>query len=275
MRLATVRTPEGTSAAVINEQSATLLDARDVSEVLAGGNFGDLGKGSGGTIPLADVVFETLIPRPRSIWCIGLNYASHVEETGAALPEYPAVFTKMPTALIGAYDDIRMPPASTSEQIDWEAELVVVIGSEVRRANEAEAKAAIGGYTVGNDMSVRDWQLRTTQWTLGKTFEGMSPVGPWLVTPNEFGEVGEQRITCTVDDEVVQDSVVGDLVFKPAMLVSHLSQVTTLFPGDLIFTGTPSGVALFREGQPWIKPGAVIRTHIDGIGDLVNKCVIC
>ena len=273
MRLGTIRRDGDTVAVVVEGDSVTVLSARDVGEVLAHG-LGDISTlRTSQTLPLSSVDFAPLVPNPGATWCVGLNYAGHAEETGVPLPDYPTVFSKMASALIGARDDIQFPPATVSDQMDWETELVVVIGSPIRYADEAQAEAAIAGYTVGNDISVRDWQLRTTQWLLGKTLESSTPVGPWLVTKDEFGPLEGKAITCEVDGKLVQESDTGDLHFKPATLISYISQMTTLNPGDLIFTGTPSGVALSREGQPWLTPGSVVRTHIDGIGDLVNTCV--
>lgn len=273
MRLGTIRRDGDTVAVVVEGDSVTVLSASDVGEVLAHG-LGDISTlRTSQTLPLSSVDFAPLVPNPGATWCVGLNYAGHAEETGVPLPDYPTVFSKMASALIGARDDIQFPPATVSDQMDWETELVVVIGSPIRYADEAQAEAAIAGYTVGNDISVRDWQLRTTQWLLGKTLESSTPVGPWLVTKDEFGPLEGKAITCEVDGKLVQESDTGDLHFKPATLISYISQMTTLNPGDLIFTGTPSGVALSREGQPWLTPGSVVRTHIDGIGDLVNTCV--
>jgi len=273
MKLATVRLGETTAAGVVEGDYVEVLRARDVREVLAGGLEGVASLSTGQRVPIGDADFAPVVLNPSATWCVGLNYAGHAEETGVPLPDYPTVFSKMSAALIGANDDIVMPPEDVSVQLDWEAELVVVVGRSCRFADVDAAEAAIAGYTVGNDVSVRDWQLRTTQWLLGKTLEASSPVGPWLVTKDEFGNIEGKGITCDVDGETVQASQLGDLHFKPAELVSTISQMITLQPGDLIFTGTPSGVALSREGQPWLNNGAVVRTHIDGLGDLVNKCV--
>lgn len=273
MKLATIRFGGSTAAGIVSDDAVEVLDARDVREVLNRGLNGVTALSTGQSIPLAEANFAPVVPEPSATWCVGLNYAGHAEETGVPLPDYPTVFSKMASALIGAHDDIVMPPADVSVQLDWETELVVVIGSPCRFADEAQAEAAIAGYTVGNDISVRDWQLRTTQWLLGKTLESSTPVGPWMVTKDEFGSLEGKHITCEVDGQVVQSSQLGDLHFKPGELVSTISQMITLLPGDLIFTGTPSGVALSRPDQPWLTTGAVVRTHIDGIGDLVNSCV--
>lgn len=273
MKLATIRLGDSTAAGIVGEAEIDVLSARDVREVLDLGWEKAASLSTGQRVSIAEADFAPVVPDPAATWCVGLNYAGHAEETGVPLPDYPTVFSKMSAALIGAHDDILMPPAEVSEQIDWETELVVVIGQACRYADEETAEAAIAGYTVGNDISVRDWQLRTTQWLLGKTLEKSSPVGPWLVTKDEFGPLEGKAITCDVDGVTVQESQLGDLHFKPAQLVSAISQMITVRPGDLIFTGTPSGVALSRPDQPWLTAGAVVRTHIDGIGDLVNTCI--
>lgn len=272
MRLATVLDGDVTRAARLDGDDAVVLDAPDVGALLRMGGRGAAGTAAGRVVPVDGLRFAPLVPEPTHVWCIGLNYASHAEETGVPVPEHPTVFTKMPGALIGHGDDIVLPDPLISEQVDWEAELVVVVGADVRHADEATAAAAIAGYTVGNDISVRDWQLRTGQWTLGKTFESTTPVGPWLVTADEIDDLAGHTITCEVNGATVQQADLDDLVFGPAALIAHLSQAITLRPGDLVFTGTPSGVALSREGQPWLKDGDEVRTRIDGIGELVNRC---
>jgi len=272
MKLATIRWGDSTAAGIVGEWDIDLLDARDVREVLEVGLDRVDSLSTGQTVAIENADFAPLVIEPSATWCVGLNYAGHAEETGVPLPDHPTVFSKMAAALIGAHDDIVMPPAEVSEQLDWETELVVVIGQACRYVDPVAAQDAIAGYTVGNDISVRDWQLRTTQWLLGKTLEDSSPVGPWMVTRDEFGALEGKAITCEVDGSLVQASDLGDLHFKPPQLVSAISQMITLQPGDLIFTGTPSGVALSREGTPWLKAGSVVRTHIDGIGDLVNSC---
>ncbi|MGD6980880.1 MULTISPECIES: fumarylacetoacetate hydrolase family protein [Citricoccus] len=208
----------------------------------------------------------TLIPFPTKVFCIGLNYRNHILETGQELPEYPAVFTKFAQSLTGASDPIEVP--AEDHRLDWEGELCVVIGEPGRRIPEAEAEQHIAGYAVANDVSLRGYQGRTTEWTQGKAWEEMTPVGPWLVTPEEFTEGA--RITTRVNGEVMQDDSTGDLVFDARRLVSYLSDIVTLLPGDLILTGTPAGVALARkdaEGRrPWLKAGDVLETEIEGLG---------
>jgi acylpyruvate hydrolase len=181
------------------------------------------------------------------------------------------VFSKYAIALIGAHDDIWLPGESSA--VDWEAELGIVIGRAVRRASAAEARDAIAGYTVVNDVSMRDWQYRTAQWDAGKTWEHATPVGPWLVTPDEVDHATDLRVTCDVDGERMQDGSTADLLFDPVETVRYLSTICTLEPGDLISTGTPAGVGHGRTPPVYLRPGQVVRTAIEGIGELVNRCV--
>ncbi|WP_413542901.1 fumarylacetoacetate hydrolase family protein [Citricoccus nitrophenolicus] len=208
----------------------------------------------------------TLIPFPTKVFCIGLNYRNHILETGLELPEHPAVFTKFAQSLTGPTDPIEVP--AEDHRLDWEGELCVVIGEPGRRIPASEAAAHIAGYAVSNDVSVRGYQGRTTEWTQGKVWEETTPVGPWLVTPDEFTEGA--RITTRVNGEVMQEDSTGDLVFGAERLVSYLSDLVTLLPGDLILTGTPAGVALARRNddgrRPWLKAGDVLETEIEGLG---------
>ena len=180
------------------------------------------------------------VTRPGKVVCVGLNYRGHVEETGRELPAYPTLFGKFADSLCGPYDDIPLPAAS--DKVDWEAELTVVIGREARGVDAGHALDHVAGYTVANDTSMRDWQNRTLQWLQGKNFEASTPVGPVLVTPDEVDHASDLRISCTVNDEVVQDSRTSDLIFPPDHLIAYISTFTTLRPGDLILTGTPAGV---------------------------------
>jgi acylpyruvate hydrolase len=188
-----------------------------------------------------------VIPRPGKVVCVGLNYRHHILEMGRGLPEYPTLFAKFADVLIGPRDPIRLAPESSAA--DWEAELAVVVGRTVRRADEKGASAAIAGFCVLNDVTMRDWQYRTTQWLQGKSFEATTPVGPALVTPD--GLPGGVRpalpITGAVDGETVQKADTSDLVFDPVALVRYISTIMTLRPGDLIATGTPGGVGHARK----------------------------
>jgi acylpyruvate hydrolase len=210
--------------------------------------------------------YAPVVPRPAKIFCIGLNYRSHIEETGEKIPEYPTVFTKFARSLTGPYDSIEVPVED--HRLDYEGELTVVIGSGGRRLKGDAAAAAIGGYTIGNDVSMRGWQGRTSEWTQGKAWEASTPVGPWVLTPDEFEEGA--RLTTSVNGEVVQDAPTSDLVFSPVDLVEYLSAMITLEPGDLIMTGTTAGVALGRRNEqgrhPWLKSGDVVEVAIEGLG---------
>ena len=272
MKLATVRVDGGLRAARIGSNGAALLDAGDVGELLADPNWRARADAPGLWLSTDELDYAPLIPRPDKIICIGLNYRSHIAEMGHGDPAYPTVFAKYRAALIGAHDDIVLP--AVSDMVDWEAELAVVIGTPTRHAGRDAAAAAIAGYSVLNDVSVRDWQNRTTQFLQGKTFESSTPLGPWLVTPDEPGATPgpSQRITCTVDGEVVQDANTGDLLFDVPTLVSYLSAVLTLLPGDVIATGTPAGVGAGRTPPRFLDDGQIVGTSISGVGELRNRC---
>ena len=271
MRLATIRTGAETRAARIDGDRVVELDVPDVGTLLASGvDPRDL-SGAGPVHDLDAVDLAPVVPRPDKVLCLGLNYRAHILEMGHDLPDHPTVFAKYAVALIGARDDIWLPPES--EAVDWEAELGIVIGTPVRRADPTEAAAAIAGYMVVNDVSMRDWQYRTAQWDQGKTWEHATPVGPWLVTPDEVDGARDLRVTCTVDGEIVQDGRTADLLFDPVATVQYLSTVCTLVPGDLVSTGTPAGVGHARVPPVYLRSGQVVRTAIEGIGELVNRCV--
>src|SRR5438477_5645516 len=235
MRLVTIRTPDGTRAARLDGDRVVPLDAPDVAAVLEAGtvNVADAGP----AVDAADADLAPLIPRPSKTICLGLNYRSHIEEMGAELPKHPTLFAKFPAALIGARDPIRLPDASKA--VDWEAELAFVIGRRVRNADADEAANAIGGYTICNDVSMRDWQWRTSEWLQGKTWEGSTPLGPALVTPDEVDHASDLLLRCEVDGEVMQESRTSDLLFEPADIVRHVSPIVTLEPGDVLPTVTP------------------------------------
>ena len=271
MRFATIRVGNGTRAARVDGDRVVELDAPDVGALLASGIDPRDAAPAGPVHDVEAVDFAPVVPRPDKVLCLGLNYRAHIVEMGHDLPDHPTVFAKYAVALIGARDDIWLP--RESEAVDWEAELGIVIGRPVRRASSAEARAAIAGYTVVNDVSMRDWQYRTPQWDQGKTWEHATPVGPWLVTPDEVDDAADLRVTCAVDDETVQDGRTADLLFDPVTTVRYLSTVCTLAPGDVISTGTPAGVGHGRVPPVYLRPGQVVRTAIEGIGELVNRCV--
>ncbi|MGW4461994.1 fumarylacetoacetate hydrolase family protein [Micromonospora sp. NPDC004704] len=206
------------------------------------------------------------IARPGVVLCVGLNYAAHAAESGAASPEHPVVFYKAPNTLVGPYDDVLVPRGST--KTDWEVELAVVIGRTARYLESPqEALAHIAGYTLANDISERDFQFAVSggQWSKGKSCETFNPLGPYLVTPDEVGDPGKLSLRSWVNGEPRQDSVTADMIFDVAYLVWHLSQYTVLDPGDLISTGTPEGVAL--SGRfPYLADGDVVEVEIDRLG---------
>jgi acylpyruvate hydrolase len=272
LRLVTVRTRTGHQAARLDGEDLVLLDAADVGALLsAGPDWRDAAADVGERIGAERADLAPVVPAPEKIICVGLNYRSHAEETGLGIPEFPTIFAKYKRALVGPRDPIVL--ARNSEKVDWEAELAVVVGREVRHADEAEARRAIAGYTVANDVSMRDWQARTRQWLQGKTFESTTPVGPALVTLDELDNPDALRLTCEVDGEIVQHASTEDLIFSPAAVVAYLSEIITLAPGDLILTGTPSGIGARKEPPQFLKPGQVVRTVIEGVGELVNRCV--
>jgi acylpyruvate hydrolase len=269
--LATVRQGDSTIAVRVDGDQAIAIDgATDVGALLADPGWRARAEAaSGATHDTAGLDFAPLVPRPDKIVCVGLNYRNHIVETGRELPEYPTLFAKFRSSLIGAHDEIELHPAVKS--LDWEAELVVVIGSSVRDANEDQARAAIAGFAVLNDVTARDWQYRTLQWLQGKTFEHSTPVGPSLVTTDEYdGSSG--AITCVVNGETMQESDVSDMVFAPTPLVSYISTIVTLLPGDIIATGTPAGIGAARTPPRFLAAGDLVVTAIAGVGELRNTC---
>lgn len=271
MRLATIRTAAGHQAVRAEGGTVVPLDAADVGSLLARPGWEKVAADAAGTpIPAAGVDFAPVIPRPPKIFCVGLNYRQHIQEMGRELPRYPTLFAKFARCLIGPADDLVLP--AVSQSADWEAELGVIIGRPARRASPGEALGAIAGYTVVNDVSMRDYQRRTTQWLQGKAFEASTPAGPWLVTPEEVGHAADLELRCLVDGEVMQSARTSDLVHGPAEIVSYISQFITLEPGDLIATGTPGGVGAARDPQLFLAPGQVLTTAIEGIGECRNLC---
>lgn len=215
--------------------------------------------------------FGPCVPAPGKIICIGLNYRRHAEESGMKIPTAPVLFSKFDNTLAAHGDDVPIPPDTA--QMDYEAELALVIGTGGRYIAEADALAHVFGYFNANDVSARDLQMLSGQWLLGKTPDGFLPIGPYLVTADEVADPHDLRITCTINGEMRQDSNTADLIFDVPQIISYISRYVTLEPGDIISTGTPEGVALGRPDKPWLQPGDVMTVAIDGLGALTNTIV--
>jgi 2-keto-4-pentenoate hydratase/2-oxohepta-3-ene-1,7-dioic acid hydratase in catechol pathway len=285
MRLATLRTPSGPRAALRAGDAYVDLNATDsalpasVRALLAGGpallhRVGSAAAAASAVrIPVADAAFAPVVPDPAKILCIGLNYRDHAIEGGKAIPTEPVLFSKFPNALIGHGEPIRLP--RVSEKVDYEAELVVVVGRRGRDIAAADALAHVAGYTCGHDVSARDWQFRgERQWTIGKTFDTFGPTGPELVTADEAPDPHALPVRLRLNGQTMQDSNTREFIFPVPELIAYLSQVMTLEPGDLIFTGTPPGVGFARKPPVWLQPGDVVEVEIDGIGTLRNAVAI-
>ncbi|MBZ4019434.1 fumarylacetoacetate hydrolase family protein [Streptomyces purpurogeneiscleroticus] len=271
MKLATIRTAGATAAVRIDGDTATETGHRDVGALLATPDWQAAAAAASGATHAVDALdYAPVVPQPGKILCVGLNYRNHILEMGRELPAYPTLFAKYPEALVGPYDEITLPAAS--DAVDWEAELAVVIGAPVRHADRETAAAAIAGYSVLNDVTARDWQYRSPMWLQGKTFEATTPFGPLLVTPDEADPAAGLTLSGAVDGETVQQAETSDLVFDAAELVSYVSTILTLKPGDVIATGTPGGVGHARKPQRYLADGQTLTTSVAGIGELRNVC---
>jgi 2,4-diketo-3-deoxy-L-fuconate hydrolase len=227
---------------------------------------------SGCPVVADEVRLGPCVARPSKIVCIGLNYAGHVKETGAAMPSEPVVFFKATSALCGPNDDVVIPPGS--EKTDWEVELAVIIGRQASYVSEEGAMEYVAGFALHNDYSERAWQLdRGGQWVKGKSFDSYAPVGPFMATCDEVPDPHALRLWLTVNGEELQDSNTSDMIFQLPALVSYLSQFMTLLPGDVISTGTPSGVGLGLDPPRYLKPGDVVELGIDGLGTSRQQAV--
>jgi 2-keto-4-pentenoate hydratase/2-oxohepta-3-ene-1,7-dioic acid hydratase in catechol pathway len=220
--------------------------------------------------PLDEARLGAPSPRPRQVFGIGLNYARHAAESGAELPSIPAVFTKYPASLSGPFDPIEL----SGDTVDWEVELVAVMGRRADRVTEAQGWDHVAGLCVGQDISDRTVQFAAAgQFSLGKSFRGFGPSGPWLVTPDEVADPDDLGLGCSVDGETMQDDRTNDLVFGVPRLVAEISAVVPMLPGDLIFTGTPAGVGVSRRPARFLAVGQVLESWIEGIGALRNEVV--
>ncbi|MEV5411051.1 fumarylacetoacetate hydrolase family protein [Thermopolyspora sp. NPDC052614] len=274
MKLATIRTADGTRAVKVDGHRLVDLGYDDLGRFLNRDDWAAAAaSASGATYPLDGARFAPVVPQPSKVICVGLNYRSHIEEMGRDLPRYPVLFAKFADTLAGA-DDPVVKPAQTNE-MDWECELAVVIGKHVRHATGAEAEAAIAGFSVLNDFSMRDYQFRTREWLQGKMWDSTTPVGPYVVTPDELpGGVRPSLDTrLTVDGVVKQTSNTSDLLFDPVHLVEYISAIVRLNPGDIIATGTNGGVGHARDQQEFLWGGETVVTTIQGIGTLTTRIV--
>lgn len=271
MRVGTIDDAGTTRAAVQGERDWVVLDAPDIGALVAAADWR-----ASVDAAVADPARRRVVrPRmlrpvlhPGKIVCCGLNYRDHIAETGRETPAQPTLFAKFEDTLTDPDAEITIVG---SQKVDWEAELAVVLGAQVSRADRTEAAAAILGYTVANDVSVRDWQSRTLQWLQGKAFDASCPIGPCIVTADEFDPVAGAAIGAAIDGATMQESNTRHLLFDAADLVSYVSAFARLRPGDIILTGTPSGVGMGRTPQRFLRDGETLTTWVDGIGELTNR----
>jgi 2-keto-4-pentenoate hydratase/2-oxohepta-3-ene-1,7-dioic acid hydratase in catechol pathway len=285
MRFATLHTASGLRAAIRQDDVYIDLHATDAAfpptlrQLLAGGSellqhAARAGRRADAVrIPAASARLAAPIPDPQKIVCLGLNYRDHAAETNTPIPREPVLFSKYATALIGNGDAIVLP--AVSKEVDFEAELVIVIGKRGRHITEAAAPGHVAGYMIGHDVSARDWQLKKDgkQWMVGKTFDTFAPVGPELVTADEVGDPRSLGIRLRINGQTMQNSNTREMIFGVAAAIAYLSTVFTLEVGDLIFTGTPPGVGIARKPPVWLKANDVVEIEIDKLGILRNPVV--
>jgi 2-keto-4-pentenoate hydratase/2-oxohepta-3-ene-1,7-dioic acid hydratase in catechol pathway len=285
MRLATLHTPSGPRAVVrhgdsyVDPHSVDAALPPTVRGLLEGGPnvlraaAAAAARAEAVRYPVRGASLLPPVPDPQKIICVGLNYRDHAAETNAPIPREPILFSKYVTALVGPEAAIVLPPVS--QEVDYEAELVLVVGRSGRFIKEADGMDYLAGWTVGHDVSARDWQLKKDgkQWLSGKTFDTFAPTGPELVLRDEIPDPTNLGIRLRLNGTTMQDSTTRQLIFGPAALVAYISQVVTLTPGDLIFTGTPPGVGVARKPPVYLKGGDVVEVEIDGLGVLRNPVV--
>ena len=285
MRFATIQTPQGAKAVVVEDQhyidlqSVKPMVPASLRQILASGPLALRAVQDAARHPqaskfeLASARLLPPIPDPPKIVCLGLNYADHAKEGGVPVPKDPVLFSKYATALIGHGDAIVLPPVS--KEVDYEAELVVVVGKRGRYVTVDQAMEYVAGYTIGHDVSARDWQLKKDgkQWMVGKTFDSFAPLGPILVTADEVPDPHNLGIRLRRNGEIMQNSNTRQMIFSVGAVLSYLSQVFTLEPGDLIFTGTPPGVGFARKPPVYLQAGDVVEVEIDGLGVLRNPVI--
>lgn len=249
--------------------AASDADKAKVAEYLGTGFGGQSGKAS--DFPMSDITLMEPIPEPHAIFCVGLNYRKHAEETGNKLPEKPILFPRWPASHVAHGQPMVAP--QESEMFDFEGELAVIMGKTARRVSEADALNYVAGYSCYNDGSIRDWQRHTTQFLPGKNFYHSGSFGPWMVTADEIPDPSELHLETRLNGETVQSEGVNDLIFNVPQLIAYISAMTELRPGDVIVTGTPSGVGLARTPQLWMKAGDTVEVEISKIGVLSNPII--
>ena len=228
-------------------------------------------KGAAADFTLDQITFNPAIPNPEKIVCIGLNYHDHLNETGMKKFPYPSIFTRWANTQVGHLQPVVRP--RNSNELDYECELAAIIGKGGRHIAAADAMDHVWGFSCYNDVSVRDFQRHSNQWTPGKNFPGTGPFGPFVVTRDEMGELAGKKIQTRVNGNTMQSATLDMMIFPVPQLIEYISTFTTLVPGDVIVTGTPGGVAWVRKPQPWMKPGDIVEVEIDGVGLLKNTIV--
>lgn len=275
MKIATIRTNRGTQAAVESADGWAALPFGDAAELLRSQDWRKTAEQAISSpealVPAEVVELASAVTSPRKVICCGLNYGDHIAEMGRDLPEHPTLFAKYADTLTGPHDDISV---AGSRAVDWEAELAVIIGKGISGVDAHTAADSIAGYAVSNDISMRDWQKRTLQWFQGKNFTATTPLGPWMVTADEFPDTPVFTVEGWINDERVQHGDTSTLVFPPAELVAYISRFTSLSPGDVVLTGTPGGVGSGMSPQRFLRSGDVVRTTITSLGELKNVVTI-
>jgi 2-keto-4-pentenoate hydratase/2-oxohepta-3-ene-1,7-dioic acid hydratase in catechol pathway len=269
MRLVTFQAANSTpQAGMVMPDGRVRGLGRDMLSVITGGTSSDIG---GPTYELADVTLLAPIPRPPKFICVGLNYRDHARETGMEIPTVPTIFNKFTNVVIGPGAPIVLPRVSTRP--DYEAEFAFVIGAGGRRISASDALNHVFGYTIVNDVSARDYQMVTSQWLMGKTFDTFAPMGPWIVTRDEIADPHALDISLEIGGEILQHSNTRELIFGVPALVEYISSVVTLEPGDVVATGTPAGVGFARKPPRYLHAGDEVLIRIQGIGELRNPVI--
>jgi 2-keto-4-pentenoate hydratase/2-oxohepta-3-ene-1,7-dioic acid hydratase in catechol pathway len=260
----------------LDEADAALGALRLVEQLSRGGA---LPAPAGEPLPLASVRLLAPLPRPRrNLWCVGRNYHAHAAELKGSVfkddnkpvDQWPIVFTKVPECVVGPHDLVELPGAAITEQVDYEAELAVVIGTGGKNIAKADAMRHVFGYTIVNDVTARDVQMRHAQWDLGKSFDTFCPMGPWIVTADQLDGL-HTRVRCWVNGELRQDAPTEQMIFDIPTLIETISRGITLHPGDVIATGTPAGVGMGLSPPRWLRSGDTVRIEVDGLGTLENR----